>query len=85
MAEAMRRADKAGDLTGEGILRKGFETMNNYEIGLGMSPVTYTATDHRPMSLVPVYKVKGGKFIKFTEVDLKKMYPDKWANKWIGW
>ncbi len=85
MAEAMRRADKAGDLTGEGILRKGFETMNNYEIGLGMSPVTYTATDHRPMSLVPVYKVKGGKFNKFTEVDLKKMYPDKWANKWIGW
>ncbi len=85
MAEAMRRADKAGDLTGEGILRKGFETMNNYEIGLGMSPVTYTAKDHRPMSLVPVYKVKGGKFIKFTQVDLKKMYPDKWANKWIGW
>ncbi len=85
MAEAMRRADKAGDLTGEGILRKGFETMNNYEIGLGMSPVTFTATDHRPMSLVPVYKVKGGKFNKFTEVDLKKMYPDKWANKWIGW
>jgi branched-chain amino acid transport system substrate-binding protein len=85
MAEAMRRADKAGDLTGEGILRKGFETMNNYEIGLGMSPVTFTATDHRPMSLVPVYKVQGGKFIVFTEVDLKKMYPDKWANKWIGW
>ncbi len=85
MAEAMRRADKAGDLTGEGILRKGFETMNNYEIGLGMSPVTFTSTDHRPISLVSVYKVQGGKFIKFTEVDLKKMYPDKWANKWIGW
>jgi branched-chain amino acid transport system substrate-binding protein len=85
MAEALKRADKAGALNGEGILRKGFETMRDYEIGLGMSPVTYTSKDHRPMSLVPVYKVQGSKFIKFTEVDLKKLYPDKWANKWIGW
>ena len=85
LAEAMKRADKAGDLTGEGILRKGFETMNNYEIGLGMAPVTYTSTDHRPMSLVRVYKVKDGKFNFLTEVDMKKLYPDKWAYEWIGW
>ena len=85
LAEALKRADKAGDLTGEGILRKGFETMNNYEIGLGMAPVTYTSTDHRPMSLVRVYKVKDGKFNLLTEVDMKKLYPDKWANEWIGW
>jgi branched-chain amino acid transport system substrate-binding protein len=85
LAEALKRADKAGDLTGEGILRKGFETMNNYEIGLGMAPVTYTSTDHRPMSLVRVYKVKDGKFNFLTEVDMKKLYPDKWANEWIGW
>ncbi len=85
LAEALKRADKAGDLTGEGILRKGFETMNNYEIGLGMAPVTYTSTDHRPMSLVRVYKVKDGKFNFLTEVDMKKLYPDKWAYEWIGW
>jgi branched-chain amino acid transport system substrate-binding protein len=85
MAEAMRRADKAGDLTGEGILRKGFETMRDYEIGLGMAPVTFTATDHRPMSLVRVYQVSDGKFNLLTEVDMKAMYPDEWANKWIGW
>ena len=85
MAEAMRRADKAGDLTGEGILKKGFETMKDYEIGLGMAPVTFTATDHRPMSLVRVYQVKESKFNLITEVDMKKLYPDEWANKWIGW
>jgi branched-chain amino acid transport system substrate-binding protein len=85
MVEAMRRADKAGDLTGEGILRKGFETMRDYEIGLGMAPVSFTATDHRPMSLVRVYQVNGGKFNLLTEVDMKAMYPDEWANKWIGW
>jgi len=85
MAEAMRRADKAGALTGEGILRKGFETMQDFEIGLGMAPVTYTAKDHRPMSLVRVYQVKNSKFNLITEVDMKKLYPDEWANKWIGW
>jgi len=85
MAEGLRRADKAGALNGEGILRKGFETMKDFEIGLGMAPVTYTATDHRPMSLVRVYQVKNSKFNLITEVDMKKLYPDKWENKWIGW
>ena len=85
LAEAMKRADKAEKLTGEGILRQGFETMKDYEIGLGMAPVTYTATDHRPMSSVRVYRVKDGKFNLMDEVDLKKEYPDRWANKWIGW
>jgi len=85
MAEGMRRADKAGDLTGEGILRKGFETMKDFDLGLGMAPVTFTATDHRPMSLVRVYQVKDAKFNLVTEVDMKKMYPNEWATKWIGW
>ena len=48
-------------------------------------PVTFTATDHRPMSLVRVYQVKNSKFNLVTEVDMKKLYPDEWANKWIGW
>jgi branched-chain amino acid transport system substrate-binding protein len=41
----MKRADKAGALTGEGILKKGFETMKDYAIldgGLGTAPVTFT-------------------------------------------
>ncbi|HUU80026.1 MAG TPA: ABC transporter substrate-binding protein, partial [Acidobacteriota bacterium] len=46
--EAMKRADKAGDLTGPGIMKKGFETMRNFDIGLGAAPITFTATDHRP-------------------------------------
>jgi branched-chain amino acid transport system substrate-binding protein len=85
MVEGMRRADKAGQFNGEGILKQGFETMKDYEIGLGMAPVTFTATDHRPMSLVRVYQVKNSKFNLITEVDMKKLYPDLWANKWIGW
>ncbi len=34
LAEAMKRADKAGKLDGEGILKEGFETMREYDLEL---------------------------------------------------
>jgi branched-chain amino acid transport system substrate-binding protein len=85
LAEALKRADKAGDLSGKGILKKGFETMKNYEIGLGIAPVTYTATDHRSMSEAKIYEYKNGKFNPLAGVDLKELWPDKWEKKWLGW
>jgi len=85
LAEAIKRADKAGDLSGEGILKKGFETMVDYEIGLGLAPVSFSATDHRPQSKVRVYELKTGKFSLLDEVDLKDRWPDKWKSEWIGW
>ena len=81
----MIRADKAGDLTGEGILKKGFETMKDFSLGLGTNPVTYTTTDHRPTSKVKVYQWKDGKFNMVADVDLQKRWPDLWANEWLGW
>ncbi|MEW5908809.1 MAG: ABC transporter substrate-binding protein, partial [Thermodesulfobacteriota bacterium] len=83
--EALKRADKAGDLTGEGILKKGFETFNGVDIGLGVPPLTYTATDHRVAGKVPIYEVKGGKIIHFDTPDLKSRWPEKWAKEWLGW
>jgi branched-chain amino acid transport system substrate-binding protein len=83
--EAMKRADAAGDLTGEGILKKGFETMRKFDVGLGGAPLTYTATDHRVSGEVPIYEIKDGKFMLVNKVDLQKRWPDKWANEWIGW
>jgi len=85
LAEALKRADKAGNLTGEGILKKGFETMTDFEIGLGLAPVSFSDTDHRPQSKAKIYELKGGKFVLLDEVDLKKQWPDKWKNEWIGW
>lgn len=85
LAEALKRADKAGSLDGPTILSKGFETMQNYEIGLGLAPVTYTSTDHRSMSAAKIYEYTGGKFNLLTEVDLKKRWPEKWENEWLGW
>jgi len=83
--EAMKRADKAGDLTGEGILKKGFETFRNFHIGLGASDVTYTSTDHRPCTGCMIQQYKNGKFVRLEYVNLKKRWPKKWAHEWLGW
>ncbi|NIN69816.1 MAG: branched-chain amino acid ABC transporter substrate-binding protein, partial [Anaerolineae bacterium] len=56
--EAMKRADTAGNLTGEGI-KDAFETLEDYDIGLGAPPVTFTATDHRPASAINIYIIRG--------------------------
>jgi len=83
--ESMKRADKAGPLTGESIMKKGFETLSNYDIGLGAAPITFTPTDHRPATGCLVQEWKGGKFQIVEEVDLKKRWPDKWEKDWLGW
>jgi branched-chain amino acid transport system substrate-binding protein len=85
LREALIRADKAGDLSGESILKKGFETMQNFEIGLGASPVTFTASDHRVSGVVPIYEYTNGKFQILERVDLRSRWPEKWEKEWIGW
>ncbi len=83
--EAMKRADKAGDLTGPGIMTKGFETMRNFHIGLGTGDVTYTSTDHRPTGGCLVQEWKNGKFQVVEFVDVKGRWPQQWASEWLGW
>jgi branched-chain amino acid transport system substrate-binding protein len=83
--EAMKRADKAGDLTGPGIMTKGFETMRDFHIGLGAGDVSYTATDHRPTGGVLVQEWKGGKFQEVEFVDVKGRWPKRWEKEWLGW
>jgi branched-chain amino acid transport system substrate-binding protein len=81
----MKRADKAGALTGESIMKKGFETLANFDIGLGAAPITFTPADHRPATGCLVQEWKGGKFQTVEAVDLKKRWPDKWEKEWLGW
>ena len=83
--EAMKRADKAGGLSGENILKNGFETMKGYDLGLGGAKLTYTDTDHRISGTVPIYVVKDGKIMLVEAIDLKARWPEKWANEWLGW
>jgi branched-chain amino acid transport system substrate-binding protein len=83
--EALKRADKAGDLSGESILKNGFETMEGYEVGLGGAPLTYKANDHRISGKIPIYEVADGKIVLLTVVDLKGRWPQKWDKEWLGW
>jgi branched-chain amino acid transport system substrate-binding protein len=80
----MNRADKAGDLTGPGILKKGFETFNGVDIGLRVPPLTYTASDHRVAGKVPIYEIQNGKIVHLATPDLKSRWPDQWPQ-WLGW
>ena len=83
LREALIRADKAGTVTGESI-RTAFEQLSNFDIGLGVSPVTYTATDHRPTSQVRIYRIKGGKFGLLNTIDMKTRFAKEWPT-WIGY
>lgn len=84
MAEAMRRADKAGKLTGPG-LREAFETFRDWTPGLGVPPITLSATDHRPSPVVPIYRVRGSKFERVKNVDLRARWPAQWQREWMGY
>lgn len=84
MREALVRADRAGKLNGPGI-KEAFETLRDWTPGLGRPPITVTASDHRPGSLVRVYMIKDRKFNLLETVDLKKRWPEKWDKEWLGW
>lgn len=83
LREAMTRADKAGKLNGEGI-RAAFEELRDFDIGLGVPPLTWTATDHRATSQVRIYQIKSGKFNLLKQVDMKAKYANDWP-KWVGY
>jgi branched-chain amino acid transport system substrate-binding protein len=83
--EALKRADTAGELSTENIMKKGFETFEGVDIGLGVSPLTYTSTDHRASGEVNIYQIKNQKFVFMTKIDLQGRWPDKWAKDWFGW
>ena len=83
--EALKRADKAGGLNGENILKNGFETMTGVDFGLGGVPLTYTGKDHRISGRIPIYEIKGGQTVLLEVVDLKGRWPGKWEKEWLGW
>jgi len=85
LREALKRADATGKLSGENIMKKGFETFRGFDIGLRVSPLTYTSTDHRSSGVVNIYQIENQKFVFMTQIDLKGRWPDKWAKEWFGW
>ena len=62
VAEALKMADKSGNLTPSGI-RDAFEQFRNFETGGLAPPLTFTSTDHRASMAAKIYEIKGGKMI----------------------
>jgi branched-chain amino acid transport system substrate-binding protein len=76
-AEALKRADTAGKLNGEGI-KAAVETLKDFDLQGLAAPVTYTPTDHRPTTKVHLYQVQRGKLVRIAEYDLGR------KPEWIG-
>jgi branched-chain amino acid transport system substrate-binding protein len=60
VTEALKAADKKGDLTPKGI-REAFETFKKFDTGGLAPPLTFTSTDHRAAMAAKIYEIKGGK------------------------
>jgi branched-chain amino acid transport system substrate-binding protein len=75
--EALRRADKAGALTGEGV-KAALETFKDFDLGGLTNPVTYTSSDHRPSTRTAIYQVQGGKLVRLKEYDMPR------KAEWLG-
>jgi branched-chain amino acid transport system substrate-binding protein len=76
-SEALKRADKAGKLNGEGV-KAALETMKDFDLGGLTAPVTYTPEDHRPSTKTPIYQVQKGKLVKVAEFDMPR------KPEWLG-
>ena len=76
-SEALKRADKANQLTGEGV-KAALETLRDFDLGGLTANVTYTPTDHRPSTKTPIYMVKNGKLTKVAEYDMPR------KTEWLG-
>jgi len=62
VTEALKMADKAGDLTPSGI-RNAFEKFRNFSTGGLAPPLTFTSTDHRGSMAAKIYQIQGGKMV----------------------
>ena len=76
-SEALKRADKAGQLNGPGV-KAATETMADFSTGGLSQSVTYTSTDHRPTMTTSIYQVQGGKLVKIGDYIMPR------TKEWLG-
>jgi branched-chain amino acid transport system substrate-binding protein len=76
-SEALKRADKAGQLNGPGV-KAATETMADFSTGGLSQSVTYTSTDHRPTMTTSIYQVQGGKLVKIGDYIMPR------TQEWLG-
>lgn len=62
VSEALKTADKGGEMTPAGI-RNAFEKFINFDTGGLAPPLTFTSTDHRASMAAKIYQIKSGKMV----------------------
>ena len=66
VTEALKMADKAGDLTPSGI-RNAFEQFRDFSTGGLAPPLTFTKTDHRASMAAKMYQIQDGKIVPVSD------------------
>ncbi|MGA6992932.1 MAG: ABC transporter substrate-binding protein [Candidatus Deferrimicrobiaceae bacterium] len=77
LCEALKIADKNGQLNGPGV-KAALETFKDFDTGGLTSKLTYTAGDHRPNMSAKVYEYKGGKTVLKATIELPR------KAEWLG-
>jgi len=77
MCEALKIADKNGQLNGPGV-KAALETFKDFDTGGLTAKITYTPTDHRPNMAAKIYEVKNGKLEYQKTIELPR------KQEWLG-
>jgi branched-chain amino acid transport system substrate-binding protein len=78
LTEALKIADKKGQLNGPGV-KAGLESLKDFDTGgLSANKITFTATDHRPFMTVNITEFQKGKLVLKQSIDLPR------KAEWLG-
>jgi branched-chain amino acid transport system substrate-binding protein len=66
VSEALKAADRAGNLTPAGI-RNAFEQFKDFSTGGLAPPLTFTSTDHRASMAAKIYQIQGAKMVPVSD------------------
>ncbi|OGP76084.1 MAG: ABC transporter substrate-binding protein [Deltaproteobacteria bacterium RBG_19FT_COMBO_60_16] len=77
LCEALKIADKKGELNGPGV-KAALETIKDYDTGGLTSKITFTPADHRPNMSAKIYEYEKGKMILKKTIELER------KKEWLG-
>jgi len=78
LTEALKIADKKGQLNGPGV-KAALESLKNFDTGgLSVDKITFSATDHRPFMKVNIAEFQKGKIVLMKTMDLPR------KAEWLG-
>ncbi|MFA6146815.1 MAG: ABC transporter substrate-binding protein [bacterium] len=78
LTEALKIADKKGQLNGPGV-KAALESLKNFDTGgLAANKITFTATDHRPFMTTNIMAFEKGKLVLKKTIDLPR------KAEWLG-